>query len=164
MPGPYARVRAGVMTRPGITERSGCIDMATSRARQPVRIAVRAATDTTKAAVEATAAQVVAGAAAVQERISVRRLDPNRRRDWIITYRVPDAIGSPAYASTAWEITHRLQDTGTFAIVEADVPVGAFDPGRTPPASFTAATAGQTPRPRTPDGRSTPSAGARLSP
>ena len=102
--------------------------MATFRARQPVRIAVRAATDTTKAAVEATAAQVVAGAAAVQGRISVRRLDPNRRRDWIITYRVPDAIGPPAYASTAWEITHRLQDTGAFAIVEADVPVGAFDP------------------------------------
>jgi serine protease len=102
--------------------------MATFRARQPVRIAVRAATDTTKAAVEATAAQAAGDAAAVQGRINVRRLDPNRRRDWIITYRVPDAIGSPAYASTAWEITHRLQDTGAFAIAEADVPVGAFDP------------------------------------
>ena len=54
--------------------------MAKFRARQPVRIAVRAATDTTKAAVEATAAQVVAGAAAVQGRINVRRLDPTRRR------------------------------------------------------------------------------------
>ena len=40
--------------------------MAKSRARQPVRIAVRAATDTTKAAVEATAAQAVASAAAAQ--------------------------------------------------------------------------------------------------
>jgi hypothetical protein len=89
---------------------------------------VRAATDTTKAAVEATAAQAAADAAAVQGRIKVRRLDPNRRRDWIITYRVPDAVGSPAYASTAWEITHRLQDTGAFALAEADVPVGAFDP------------------------------------
>ena len=86
-----------------------------------------AATDTTKPAVEATAAQVVDDTAAVQR--------PSKSA---VSIRTGDAtgsspigarrIGSPAYASTAWEITHRLQDTGAFAIVEADVPVGAFDP------------------------------------
>jgi serine protease len=110
--------------------------MAESRARQPVRIAVRAPDDTTKAAVAETAAQVAVGMAAVKGRIDVRRLDPDRRRDWIITYRVPDAIGSPAYASTAWELSHRLQDRGVFAAVEADVPVGAFDPGTAAAGAF----------------------------
>lgn len=51
--------------------------------------------------------------------------------DWLLELSTTDAIGSPSYASTAWELTHRLQDTGAFALVEADVPVGAFAPGAT---------------------------------
>ena len=101
--------------------------MAARRARQPVRIAVRAA-GTTKATITAAAAAAAAGTVAEQGRIEVRRLDPRKAGEWIVTLRVPDAIGSPGYASTAWEIAHRLRDADGVTLAEADIPVGAFDP------------------------------------
>lgn len=95
---------------------------------QPVRIAVRATGRSTKAAVVAAATAAIAGTSADPGRVAVRRLDPRRGGDWLVTLRVPDAIGSPGYAATAWEIAHRLQDADGIALAEADVPVGAFDP------------------------------------
>lgn len=103
--------------------------MPESRPSQPIRIAVRAAGDTTEAAVTAVASRAAARVGEVRGGVEVRRLDPDRDGDWIITVGSADAIGSPRYASTAWELTHQLQDTDAFAVVEADVPVRAFDPG-----------------------------------
>jgi hypothetical protein len=84
--------------------------------------------DTTAVAVEAVASRAAARVGGVQGRIDVRRLDAGQQRDWVITVRGGDAVGSPSYASAAWELTHQLQDSGAFAVVEADVPVRAFDP------------------------------------
>lgn len=53
--------------------------------------------------------------------------DPSSR-DVLITLPTDLLIGEPSYASTAWSLTHLLQDADVFERVEADVPVRAFDP------------------------------------
>src|SRR5918993_2263444 len=98
--------------------------MAARRARQPVRIAVRAA-GTTKATITAAAAAAAAAAVAEQGRIEVRRLDPRKAGEWIVTLRVPDAIGSPRHAPTARGIAHRPRDPHGVTPAEAGIPGGA---------------------------------------
>ncbi|GAA0895897.1 S8 family peptidase [Pseudonocardia zijingensis] len=102
--------------------------MSEPRADQPLLIAVRPDDEMTDLAVAAIVAEAAARVAGVGGPVEVRRLGPDGQRDRIVTVRVADAIGSPTYASTAWELTHVLQDTGDFAVAEADVPVRAFDP------------------------------------
>src|SRR3954466_12688139 len=97
-----------------------------ARASRPLRIAVRAARRTSARAV----GEVVDGAfagLALRGPARVRRLGPGTgRRDYLVELDARDSIGSPGYASAAWELVHRLQDTGTFTLVEADVPVPAY--------------------------------------
>src|SRR3954449_8384653 len=99
-----------------------------ARASRPLRIAVRAARRTSARAV----GEVVDGAfagLALRGPARVRRLGPGTgRRDYLVELDARDSIGSPGYASAAWELVHRLQDTGAFTLVEADVPVPAYAP------------------------------------
>jgi serine protease len=101
-------------------------DMTATESRRPVRIAVRAERPSSARAV----ADVVDGALAgssLSGPARVRRLGTGKtRRDYLVELDSQDSIGSPAYASATWDLVHRLQDTGVFALVEADVPVPAF--------------------------------------
>ncbi|MGH3983754.1 MAG: S8 family peptidase [Pseudonocardiaceae bacterium] len=104
---------------------------------QPIRIAVRAAARTSAAAVQTVTERAMTDLAGVRGPVRVAGLGPDSDdRDWLLEVSATDAIGSPSYASAAWELTHRLQDTGVFALVEADVPVGAFAPRATGIGSF----------------------------
>ena len=82
--------------------------MAEAVRRQPIRIAVRAIADTTMSEVTGAARQAVRGPGR-PPRVSARRLDPDRRRDWLVEIGVDEAIGSPGYAARAWELAHRLR-------------------------------------------------------
>lgn len=47
---------------------------------------------------------------------------------YLVVGNVEEEAGSVAYARKASEVSHLLQDTGSFARVEADIPVAAFEP------------------------------------
>jgi hypothetical protein len=103
-------------------------DMTATGSTRPVRIAVRAVRPSSARAVGDAVDGALAGPS-LRGPARVRRLGPGKgRRDYLVELDAQDSIGSPAYASAAWDLVHRLQDTGLFARVEADVPVPAFAP------------------------------------
>lgn len=98
-------------------------------ATQPVRIAVRTARRSSARAVGGVVDDALTGPE-LSGPARVRRLAPgSTRRDYLVEVDAQGSIGSPGYASAAWDLVHRLQDTGTFALVEADVPVSAYARG-----------------------------------
>ncbi|MGH3611135.1 MAG: S8 family peptidase [Pseudonocardia sp.] len=106
--------------------------MTESDSLQPIRIAVRASSTIAAAVLTTAAEEAMTGLNGVRAPVRTNHVGPGPDGpDWLLELSTTDAIGSPSYASTAWELTHRLQDTGAFALVEADVPVGAFAPGAT---------------------------------
>jgi serine protease len=103
---------------------------------RPVRIAVRASRRSSARAVEEVVDAALTGPA-LRGPARVRRLGPGTgRRDYLVELDAQDSIGSPGYASDAFDLVHRLQDTGLFTLVEADVPVPAYAPADTGVGAF----------------------------
>jgi len=104
--------------------------MTRSVPEQSIRIMIRSVRRCSADEVAAAAQAVIAQTGRADGRAAVSRAGaPARRRDWQVDVPTAEAIGSPAYAASAWDLAHRLRDDDLFERVEADVPVAAFAPG-----------------------------------